>query len=127
MSLDYLEFDYSEDTQGLCTFDAMASVAPAQVPAVLAEIGRVLDWAFTHFAGGRGALDEGMQWDFDLQSQQEFSVQDRIAYDEATGRVRVQAGQAGQARHTLTLSLSATPDFAEAFRAAFLQEDAGVR
>lgn len=124
MSLNYLEFDYSEDTQGVCTFDAMASVAPAQLPAVLTEIEQVLGWAFAQFAGSRGPLDEGMQWDFDLQSQQEFTVQDRIGFDEATGRVSLQSGQAGQPRCAVNLSLSGTMAFSEAFRAAFMQAQA---
>lgn len=119
--LDYLEFDYSEDTEGLCTFDAMASVAPAQLPAVLNEVEQVLGWAFARFADSRGPLDEGMQWDFDLQSQQEFTVQDHIRFDEAAGRVSRQAGQAGQPRCTVSLSLSGTPAFGDALRAQFLE------
>lgn len=122
MSLHYLEFDHSEDTEGVFTFDAMASVAPAHLPAVLAEIERVLAWAFAHFPGSRGLLDEGMQWDFDLQSQREFTVPDRIDFEEATGRVRIQAGEAGVPRYTVTLSLSGEGAFGEAFIAAFLKD-----
>ena len=34
MDLNYLDFDYSEDADGVGTFDAMASVAPAQIAAL---------------------------------------------------------------------------------------------
>jgi hypothetical protein len=120
MALTYLEFDYSEDTEGVATFDAMASVGPAHLPGVLADIEQVLGWAFAHFAGSRGPLDEGMQWDFDVQSQREFTVADRVLYDEASGRIALEPGAHGQPRHTVTLSLSGTQAFGGAFRAAFL-------
>ena len=42
MNLNYLDFDYSEDADGTGTFDAMASVSPAQVPALHAEISAML-------------------------------------------------------------------------------------
>ena len=41
MTLDYLDFDYSEDEEGTGTWDAMASVKAERVPALAAEI-RVL-------------------------------------------------------------------------------------
>ena len=44
-ALDYLDFEYSEDEHGQGTFDAMASVLPAHVPALHAELTRVLAWA----------------------------------------------------------------------------------
>ena len=42
-ALQYLDFDFSEDEHGLGSFDAMASVLPAQLPALQAEIARVLE------------------------------------------------------------------------------------
>ena len=56
MTLDYLDFDYSDDGDGQGSFDALASVAPAQVAAVHAEIETVLAWAHAQFPGGPGAL-----------------------------------------------------------------------
>ena len=64
-ALQYLDFDVSEDEHGVGSFDAMASVLPAQVPALHAELARVLAWAHDAFA--RGPLDEGFDWDYDLQ------------------------------------------------------------
>ena len=38
MTLNYLEFDYSEDAEGIGTFETLASVSPSQVAAVHAEV-----------------------------------------------------------------------------------------
>ena len=94
MSLQFLEFDFSEDPEGRGTFDAMASVRPAQLAAVRAEIAEVLDWAETAFAGQRAPLDEGGEWDFDLQER---------------------ADGASPPWHVLTLSISGSAAFCAAF------------
>ena len=119
MTLDYLDFDYSEEADGNGSFDAMASVAPQQLPAVHAEIAAVLVWAHDAFAGRRDAPDEGGDWDFDLQSQQEFSVAETLRFDEATGLLSVQPGEPGAPRHTVSLSIGGSPVFCDALRAQF--------
>ncbi len=97
-SLQYLDFDYSEDDSGAGTWDAMASVWPAQVNALRAEVALVLDWAQREFPGAHGPLDEGGEWDYDL-----------LGVDEA-------------GRYTLTLTLNGTPAFVAAWRAQFSAE-----
>lgn len=119
MSLHYLEFDYSEDAEGVGTFEAMASVGPAQVPAVHAEVAQVLAWAFQTFPDGHGPVGEGYEWDHDLQGQQEFTAAESLCFDERTGRLSTQLQPLGQPRHTVTLSLSGTPAFCEALRTRF--------
>jgi hypothetical protein len=119
MTLHYLDFDYSEDTGGIGTFEAMASTGALQLPALQAEIARVLDWAHAAFAGTRGPVDEGGEWDYDLQAQQEFTVPEHMAYDPDTRRFSVHPGTAGMPRHTVTLSLSGTGGFCDAFRQQF--------
>ncbi len=98
MSLQFLDFDYSEDGQGGGSFDAMASVRQAQLAAVRAEIAEVLDWAETTFAGQRAPLDEGGEWDMDLQER----------LDGAT-----------PPWHVLTLAISSSAAFCAAFRQRF--------
>ena len=95
--LRYLDFDYSEDTEGHGTFDAMASTPPHKTPEVRAEIARVLAWAEATFPDARGPLEEGAMWDYDLQETQE----DEPRFD------------------TLTFSLSGTEDFCAALREQF--------
>lgn len=94
----FLEFEYSEDPQGGGTFDAMASVRPGQVDAVRAEMAQVLDWAHAAFPGLQAPLEEGGEWDFDLQEQQDGSA---------------------SPWHMLTLTVSGSPQFCIAFRQRF--------
>lgn len=115
----YLDFEYAEDAEGIGTFEAMASTWPEQVAAVQREIGEVLDWAFEAFAGQRGPVGEGYEWDYDLHGQQEFTAPETIRYSERTRRFTVQAGAPGKPRHTVTLTLSGTEEFCAAFRARF--------
>jgi hypothetical protein len=118
MSLRYLSFDYAEGTDGTETLEAMASVWPEQVPAVHAEIVQVLDWAHAEFPGRRGPLDEGFDWDYDLHGVREMTAPEALHYDEATRRLKAEAGPPGKPRHTLTLCVSGTP----AFCAVFMQQ-----
>lgn len=119
MALNYLDFDYSEDEQGNGSFDAMASTAAVHVAAVRAEISQVLDWAHATFPQQRAPLDEGGEWDYNLEGQQEWSAHEAISYDEVTGKFSSQLGPAGAPRHTVTLSLSGGVQFCEAFRRRF--------
>ena len=95
--LRYLDFDYSEDTEGHGTFDAMASTTPETTPEVKQEIAALLAWAEATFPHARGALDEGAMWDYDLQETREENTR----FD------------------TVTLSLSGTADFCAALREQF--------
>ena len=49
MTLDYLDFDYSEDDEGTGTFDAMACVTEAQWARLQHEITQVLQWCHGSF------------------------------------------------------------------------------
>lgn len=98
--LRYLDFDYSEDTEGHGTFDAMASTAPEKTHEVRAEIAQVLAWAQATFPDARGALDDGATWDYDLQETHEDPGFD-----------------------TVTFSLGGTADFCTALREHFALGD----
>jgi len=119
MTLDYLDFDFSTDAQGHGSFDAMAAVAAAQLPALRAEVVRVLDWAQRDFAGHRGPLDDGGDWDYELQGVQEVATTLDVRYDGPAQRLELQPGATGAPRVTLSLTLTGTPAFCEAFRQAF--------
>lgn len=94
--LRYLDFDYSEDTEGHGTFDAMATTVPANTREVLAEVAQVLAWANATFPNAQGALEDGAARDFDLQQTNEAPELD-----------------------TVTFSLSGTADFCAALREQF--------
>ena len=92
----YLTIDLSEGADGVTTLEAMASTAAEQHAAVLEEVQVLLDWAWRHFGRSHGPVEDGLDWDHDLQ-------------------VTVEAGQ----WHAVTLTLSASPAFVEAFTIQF--------
>ncbi|GGH49572.1 hypothetical protein GCM10010975_01990 [Comamonas phosphati] len=125
MALDYLDFDYSEDEEGTGTWDAMASVSAARLPALAAEIEQLLRWASRDFTGRQGAVDEGGHWDgdwdYDLQAHDDAGRPLSARFDAASGRLALEASATG--RTTVTLSLSGGSWFGEALRSAFELDD----
>jgi len=117
MELQYLDFDFSDEDSGRGSFDAMASVAPSRLSVLLAEVAAVLRWAHRGF-GPAGALDDEGEWDYDLQGVAEPERVLTVTYDPASRDVSL-AEPADAARVTLTLTLSGSPAFCDAFRQAF--------
>ena len=118
MQLQYLDFDFSDEESGRGSFDAMASVLPARLPALLDEIAAVLRWAGQTF-GAAGALQDEGEWDYELQAIAEPDTPLQIAYDESAGALSLGPAADASSRITLTLTLSGSPGFCEAFRAGF--------
>lgn len=118
MQLHYLDFDFSDEESGRGSFDAMASVLPGRLPALLEEIAAVLRWAGQEF-GAAGALEDAGEWDYELQALAEPDTPLQIAYDGSAGALSLSPAPDGTARITLTLTLSGSPAFCEAFRASF--------
>ena len=116
-SLDYLIFDYSEDEEGNGTWDAMASVSVARLSALTAEIESVLAWANRAFPGQRAAIEDGGDWDFDLQAQDDSGNSLIADFDARASKAQIAAAPTGNTNVTLTISGSAA--FADAFREAF--------
>ena len=94
--MDYLTFALDEVDGGVATLEAMASTRAAQHAAVMAEVQQVLDWAWQHFPHSHGPADAGMDWDDDLQ-------------------VSIEPG----GWHAVTLTLTGSKTFVEAFTAMF--------
>jgi hypothetical protein len=94
--MNFLSFDLTEVDDGVSSLEAMASTALEQHAAVMAEVQQVLDWAWRRYPGSHGPLDDGMDWDHDLQ-------------------VAIEGG----GWHTVTLTLTGTARFVEEFIAAF--------
>ena len=122
MPLNYLDFDYSEDADGNGTLDAMASVLPAQLPALQGEIAAVLAWAHAHWPGACAPLEDGGAWHYDLHGVQEVQSPLTLSFDEAAGQLHTTKGSAAPPRTTLTLTLSGSSDFCTALREAFEME-----
>ena len=115
--LSYLDFDYSEDEQGIGTWDAMASVSASRVPALAAEIAQVLCWASREFTGRQGPIDEGGDWDYDLQSLNDDGQPLPACFDSGKGQLDLPA--AGHGYTTVSLSLAGSAQFGAALQAAF--------
>ncbi len=71
MPLELLIFDASDDGHGQGSWEALASVKPERLPALRAEVERVLQAAESHAPGPRGPAEAGGLWDAELQWQQE--------------------------------------------------------
>jgi hypothetical protein len=98
MSLRWLDFDYSEGDDGTGVFDALTSVELRHAEAVQAEVDDVLAWAEQHFPGRRAPVEEGGDWDFELQLTDE---------------------PGDPPRRCFSLTLSGAAAFCEAFRERF--------
>jgi hypothetical protein len=94
----YLTFDLTDSSDDILTLEAMASTREAEHAAVLAEVAQVLAWAQAEFGGRQGPVEDGNAWDHELLIQYETG-----------GWV------------TVTLTFSASAEFAEAFQAVFVK------
>lgn len=116
-ALHYLDFDESEDELGHGSFDAMAAAEPARLPALRAEVARVLEWAHAAF-GAPGPLEDGAGWDYELQGVREVATTLEVRFH-AGEPLALLDGPSGAPRVTLSLTLSGTATFCDAFREAF--------
>ena len=118
MNLQLLDFDCTEDADGVVCWDALACPAAQHQAALLKEVSQVLSWACTVAPQGPGALEDGAPWDFDLQASQQGpagAVPARITWCPETG-LTVPTPLHPNDRLELSLSLSGTAAFAQAFR-----------
>ena len=119
--LHYLDFDFSDEDSGRGSFDAMASVLPDRLPALLGEIAAVLQWAVAAF-GTAGAQEDESEWGYELQGVAEPGTPLNVVYDNGNGVVTL-TPDSGPARTTLTLTLSGSPTFCSAFKERFARGD----
>lgn len=123
MQLDYLIFDISDEEDGRASFDAMATVMPDRLPALLAEIAAVLRWAYAGF-GAAGAPGEEAQddavWDFDLQAAVLPGQPLPIHHEQGPDGIRLRCGAVdASALVAVTFTLSGQASFCEALGLAF--------
>ena len=122
MDLQLLDFDCSEDAEGVVCWDALAQPDPVHNRALLSEVAQVLAWCHDLAPQGPGPLEDGAIWDFDLHVTRPNGVHRArpvaVRFDPATGTVHLPPGTDQQAM-ALSLSLSGTPGFAQAFREQF--------
>lgn len=119
MTLQYLDFDYSEDAEGAGSFDAMASTTPQHAAAVQAEVARVLGWAHAAFPQARGPVEEGGEWDYELRGTRETTAGESWEFDAHSARLTVLPGATATVRHTVHLVIGGSAAFCAALRERF--------
>lgn len=123
MNLQFLEFDRTEDAEGVVCWDALAQPAPAFTQALLQEVVQVLVWAHQFDDHGPGPLENGANWDFDLQiTWLEEGRAPQVAqprFVPSTGQLSLQPEPQTNQCTALSLSLSGTPGFVHAFSEHF--------
>ena len=115
MNLQFLEFDCSEDSHGVVCWDALAQPAARHTPAMLEEVTQVLIWAHQFGSQAPGPLEDGADWDFDLQIRC-GNMQVNCLWQSADGKLELSPQPASGEEIVLSLSISGTPEFAQAFR-----------
>lgn len=123
MNLQLLDFDCSEDADGVVCWDALAQPDPAFNRALLEEVHRVLVWAHGFDEQGPGPLEHGANWDFDLQvtllRENGAPQVSQPRFVPSTGTLTLSPEpQSGQSM-ALSLTLSGTPEFVHALRGQF--------
>lgn len=124
--MDYLVFDRHDSTEGVGSFEAMASVDESRWPALQDEIRAVLGWCHAwgraHGAPEPLPLDEGGEWDMALQVTREWSEPMATHFTPDRTELRLIASGATHARWVATLVLSGHEAFAADFSARFLSD-----
>lgn len=123
MDLNYLDFDGCDDGDGAMSWDAMASIAPQRLPQALREAEAVLRWAHSAFGLPDTNDAELAQWHFDVQLVQASAAHSTRDLDPrfgaATGHLKAHAAQQEGGLCVLTLTLSGSATFGDAFTAQF--------
>lgn len=116
MQLEYLVFDTSDEENGSCSFDAMASALPARLAALIDEVEAVLGWAYRKF-GPPSVEGDGTGWDFEMQAVGEQDAPLEITCNVELAQVSMPPGSVG--RVTLALTISGSRAFAAALKEEF--------
>jgi hypothetical protein len=115
MNLQFLEFDCSEDSEGVVCWDALAQPAARHTSALLQEVTQLLAWGHRSSPQAPGPLEDGAEWDFDLHIHK-ANAPISAHWDSAHEKLRLSPHALTGDEITLSLSISGTPSFAKAFR-----------
>jgi hypothetical protein len=115
MDLQFLEFDCSEDAEGVACWDALAQPAARHTQALLHEVEQMLNWAHRWSPRKPGALEDGADWDFALNLQSNM-VSIQVHWNTLTHTLFLSPAPSACDAGTLSLSISGAPAFSAAFR-----------
>ena len=115
MNLAFLEFDCSEDAEGVVCWDALAQPTAGHTRALLQEVTQLLAWSHRLGMQDPGPLEGGADWDFDLRIL--WANASVLAHwDKAQEKLDLSPQPTTGESITLSLSISGTPAVAQAFR-----------
>lgn len=114
--LQFLIFDLLDADDLSHTWQAMASTAPARLPAVMKEVSEVAAWLQSRTGGQPQTLDEGGDWDMWLDVQADGYTPRHLAWAEAMHRPTELAFPADTQWVTVTLTLAVGTLWAEGFQ-----------
>lgn len=120
--LNYLDFETSDDGEGITTFDAMAYATAERWPALRAEVEQVLEWCSVQF-GQPGSLEHSHPWDLDLQLQSKSGHALAVHWDAQQRRLVAPDAALCEAVQ-LSLTISGNESFALSLESRFLGDDA---
>lgn len=118
MELHYLDFETSDEADGRMSFDAMATVLPGRVDAVLEEVSAVLAHAHARY-GEPGLMGDDGEWDYELQAWADPGGEPLPLQGSPADGWRIACGVSSTGRVTITLTLGGSAGFGEDFMDAF--------
>jgi hypothetical protein len=118
LKLSFLWFETTDNGDDTVTLEAVASVSPTQVPALLGEVTQVLAWAYRQFPGGPQPLDEGGEWDLLLQAQVNDLAPFDLPHSPTTGHVLWAPTPSTQGWVCVTFTVAGCQAFAQAWAQA---------
>lgn len=114
--LHFLIFDLLDADDLSHTWQAMASVPPARVPALMEEVSGVATWLQSRTGGPPLTLDEGGDWDMWLDVQADGQATRQITWSETVHRPDELTFPTHTQWVTVTLTLAVGTAWAEAFQ-----------
>jgi hypothetical protein len=115
MNLEFLEFDCSDDGEGVVCWDALAQPAARHTRALLQEVTQLLAWSHRLAMQEPAPLEDGADWDFELHILW-ANAPVSAHWDKAQEKLDLSPQPTTGEAITLSLSISGTPAFAQAFR-----------
>lgn len=112
MELHYLDFETSDEDGGRVAFDAMATVIPGRVDAVLAEVSAVLAHAHARY-GEPGRMGDDGEWDCELQAWADPGGEPLPLQGSPKDGWSLAGGAPSTGRVTIALTLSGAAGFGE--------------
>ena len=117
--LHYLIFEETASDGHSLTWEAMASVPPARLPAVLDEAAHVMAWVTQYLGAPPCPLDDGGEWDALLEVQAEGGAPRCLPWVSNSGHIQPLLIPENTPWVTVTVTLVVCSAWADSFLAAW--------